>query len=85
MPATTAFIRREMIAAMPPPLMASGLLLWLRQRLFAGLFNSVLTFLSFVLFSVVGVPLVLLFLICTLGATALIVRRLRVRQGTVRE
>ena len=38
-----------------------------------------------VLFSVVGVPLVLLFLICTLGATALIVRRLRVRQGTVSE
>ena len=63
MPATTAFIRREMIAAMPPPLMASGLLLWLRQRLFAGLFNSVLTFLSFVLLAALLWPTIRFLLI----------------------
>ena len=42
----TAFVRKELIAAVPPPLMASGVVLWLRQRLFASVFNSVLTVVS---------------------------------------
>jgi len=38
-----------------------------------------------VFFSTVGVPLTLLFLLCALGAAALMVRRSRARQRTVRE
>src|SRR5712691_8592008 len=43
---STTFVRQELLAAVPPPGMASGLLLWLRQRLFGTLFNSVLTLVS---------------------------------------
>src|SRR5882757_8644649 len=45
----TAFVRQELLAAKPPPLMASGPVLWLRQRLFAGFFNSVMTVVGAVL------------------------------------
>jgi general L-amino acid transport system permease protein len=44
----TTFVRREMIAAVPPPRMAAGPLLWLRQRLFATVLNSILTIISVV-------------------------------------
>jgi general L-amino acid transport system permease protein len=49
MTAPTGFVREKLIAAMPPPMMASGIVLWLRQRLFPDLFNSVLTVISIAL------------------------------------
>ena len=52
------FVRRELIAPLPPPLAARGLLGFVRQRLFGGVLNTVLTLLSLLLLIVVLPPLV---------------------------
>src|SRR5262249_22898798 len=43
MTAQATFVRAEMVMAMQPPLMQAGLPAWLRQRLFGGVANSLLT------------------------------------------
>ena len=58
-----AFIRQELISALPPPLMASGVVLWLRQRLFSGVFNSVLTVVSVALLAALLWPTIRFLLI----------------------
>src|SRR5436190_24194692 len=63
MTGTTAFVRQELIAAEPPPLLASGVLLWLRQRLFACIFNSLLTVFSVALLAVLLWPTIRFLLI----------------------
>ena len=52
------YVRRELIAPLPPPLATSGMLGFLRQRLFGGVLNIVLTLLSLLLVIVVLPPLV---------------------------
>jgi general L-amino acid transport system permease protein len=52
------FVRRELIAPLPPPLATSGMLGFLRRRLFGSVFNIVLTLLSLLLVIVVLPPLV---------------------------
>ena len=52
-----AFVRRELIAPLPPPLAARGLLGFARQRLFGGVLNTVLTLVSLLLVIVVLPPL----------------------------
>src|SRR3977135_3193879 len=51
------FVRRELIAPLPPPLAARGLLGFARQRLFGGVLNTVLTLVSLLLVIVVLPPL----------------------------
>lgn len=41
-----AFVRHEMLAAEDPPVGQAGLLSWLRENLFSGAFNTILTALS---------------------------------------
>src|SRR5947207_14564844 len=43
MDAQFAYVRREMVAAQPPPPASAGLVGWMRERLFSGPFNSILT------------------------------------------
>jgi general L-amino acid transport system permease protein len=43
MDAQTAYVRRELIAPMAPPVATSGFLGWLRRRLFGSLLNTALT------------------------------------------
>jgi general L-amino acid transport system permease protein len=45
----TAFVRRELIAPLPPPLATRGLLGFLRWRLFGGALNTVLTLVGLLL------------------------------------
>src|SRR4029453_14696156 len=45
----TAFVRRELIAPLPPPLATRGLLGFVRWRLFGGVLNTVLTLVGLVL------------------------------------
>jgi general L-amino acid transport system permease protein len=52
------FVRRELIAPLPPPLATSGMLGFLRQRLFGGVLNIILTLLSLLLIIIVLPPLV---------------------------
>jgi general L-amino acid transport system permease protein len=49
-----AFVRREMALPEPPPAMSVGLFGWGRQRLFSGIFNSLLTFACAALIGVVA-------------------------------
>jgi general L-amino acid transport system permease protein len=56
--AMETFVRRELIAPLPPPLATSGMLGFLRRRLFGSVFNIVLTLLSLLLVIVVLPPLV---------------------------
>jgi general L-amino acid transport system permease protein len=44
--AQSAFVRRELVAPQPPPLRSAGRLGRVRQRLFGGIFNSIVTVLS---------------------------------------
>jgi general L-amino acid transport system permease protein len=53
----TTFVRRELIAPLPPPLATTGMLGFARQRLFGGALNTVLTLLSLLLLIVVLPPL----------------------------
>jgi len=52
-----AFVRRELIAPLPPPLATRGMLGFARQRLFGGVLNTTLTLLSLLLLIVVLPPL----------------------------
>jgi general L-amino acid transport system permease protein len=54
----TAFVRRELIAPLPPPPATTGLLGFARQRLFGGPLNTALTLLSLLLVIIVLPPLV---------------------------
>jgi general L-amino acid transport system permease protein len=56
--ATETYVRRELIAPLPPPLATSGMLGFLRRRLFGSVLNTILTLLSFLLLIVVVPPLV---------------------------
>ncbi len=58
----STFVRRELIAPLPPPLATSGMLGFLRHRLFGGVLNTVLTLVSLLLLIVV-LPQLLRFLI----------------------
>ena len=51
------YVRRELIAPLPPPLATSGMLGFLRRRLFGSVLNIVLTLLSLLLIIVVVPPL----------------------------
>ena len=53
----STFVRRELIAPLPAPLAARGLLGFARQRLFGGVLNTVLTLVSLLLVIVVLPPL----------------------------
>ena len=46
MDAQLAYVRQEMVAAQPPPPASAGLVGWMRERLFSGPFNSILTVIS---------------------------------------
>jgi general L-amino acid transport system permease protein len=46
MDAQLAYVRQEMVAAQPPPPASAGLVGWMRERLFSGPFNSILTVFS---------------------------------------
>jgi general L-amino acid transport system permease protein len=47
MDAQLAFVRQELIAPLEPPRISTGLPGWLRQRLFGGVLNAVLTVVGF--------------------------------------
>src|SRR6516165_10077782 len=49
MDAQVAFVRHELIAAMEPPRPVVGVPMWLRQRLFGSVLNTVLTIASIAL------------------------------------
>jgi general L-amino acid transport system permease protein len=51
------YVRRELTAPLPPPLATSGMLGFLRQRLFGGVLNIILTLLSLLLIIIVLPPL----------------------------
>src|SRR5499427_869487 len=59
----TTFVRRELIAPLPPPLATRGLLGFLRWRLFGGVFNTILTLLGLLLLLVLVPPVVRFLLI----------------------
>jgi general L-amino acid transport system permease protein len=52
----TAFVRRELIAPLPPPLATRGLLGFLRHRLFSGVLNTVLTLVGLLVLLVLVPP-----------------------------
>jgi general L-amino acid transport system permease protein len=54
--APAGFVRRTMVAALPPPPRKTGAVRLLRDRLFDGPFNSILTLLSLVLLAAVAWP-----------------------------
>jgi general L-amino acid transport system permease protein len=56
MNAQPAYVRRDLIAPMAPPLAATGLLGWLRRRLFGSVLHATLTLLSLALLIVVLRP-----------------------------
>src|SRR5438477_2635548 len=56
MDAQLAFVRLELIAAMEPPRPAVGMPTWLRQRLFGGVLNTLLTIASVALLVAVVWP-----------------------------
>jgi general L-amino acid transport system permease protein len=56
--AMETYVRRELIAPLPPPMATTGLLGFLRRRLFGGPLNIILTLLSLLLIIVVLPPLV---------------------------
>ncbi len=55
--ALETYVRRELIAPLPPPLATRGLLGFARQRLFGGVLNTILTLLSLLVLIVVLPPL----------------------------
>ncbi len=52
----TAYVRRELIAPLPPPLAVSGMLGFLRQRLFGSVLNACLTLIGLLLLIVLVPP-----------------------------
>jgi general L-amino acid transport system permease protein len=54
--APAGFVRRTMVAALPPPPRKIGAIRMLRERLFDGPFNSILTLLSLVLLAALAWP-----------------------------
>jgi len=54
----TAYVRRELIAPLPPPLAARGMLGFLRQRLFGSVLNTCLTLIGLLLLIVLVPPAV---------------------------
>src|SRR5215475_705939 len=61
--AMETYVRRELIAPLPPPLATSGMLGFLRRRLFSGVFNIVLTLISLLVLIIVLPPLIRFLLI----------------------
>jgi general L-amino acid transport system permease protein len=59
----STYVRRELIAPLPPPLATSGMFGFLRRRLFGGVFNTVLTLLSLLVLIIVLPPLIRFLLI----------------------
>jgi general L-amino acid transport system permease protein len=58
MDAQLAFVRQELIAPLEPPRISTGLPGWLRQRLFGGILNAILTVVGFALLVVLIWPTV---------------------------
>jgi general L-amino acid transport system permease protein len=56
--AMETYVRRELIAPLPPPLATGGMLGFIRRRLFSSIFNTVLTLVSLLLLIIVVPPLV---------------------------
>jgi len=56
MDAQQAFVRRELIAPLEPPRVSTGVPGWMRQRLFDGISNTVLTAVSFAVLVIVLWP-----------------------------
>jgi len=56
MDAQQAFVRRELIAPLEPPRVSTGVPGWMRQRLFDGISNTVLTVVSFAVLVIVLWP-----------------------------
>src|SRR5712671_3828846 len=56
MDAQLAYVRQEMVAAQPPPPASAGLVGWMRERLFSGAFNSILTVFSAVVLALLIWP-----------------------------
>jgi general L-amino acid transport system permease protein len=63
MDAQLAFVRQELIAPLEPPRVSTGLPGWLRQRLFGGVLNAILTVVGFALLVVLIWPTVRFLLI----------------------
>jgi general L-amino acid transport system permease protein len=53
MDARAAFVRQQLVAPLEPPRISTGVPGWLRQRLFDGFFNTILTVVSFVVLAAV--------------------------------
>jgi general L-amino acid transport system permease protein len=53
MDAQAAFVRQQLVAPLEPPRISTGMPGWLRQRLFDGFFNTILTVVSFVVLAAV--------------------------------
>jgi general L-amino acid transport system permease protein len=53
MDAEVAFVRQQLVAPLEPPRISTGVPGWLRQRLFDGFFNTILTVVSFVVLAAV--------------------------------
>jgi general L-amino acid transport system permease protein len=56
MDAHATFVRRDLVAPQPPPHLRGGLAGWMRERLFAGPFNTILTIVSAVVLALVLWP-----------------------------
>jgi general L-amino acid transport system permease protein len=56
MDASTVFVRREMVAPMPPPGLSVGAVGWLRERLFSTVFDAILTIVCAILLALVIWP-----------------------------
>ena len=52
------FVRAEQVEALPPPNLARGPIAWVRENLFSGPFNTILTLVVFYLLYVIVPPLV---------------------------
>jgi general L-amino acid transport system permease protein len=60
---TAAFVRQQLIAPMEPPRPATGMPAWLAQRLFGGVFNTVVTLVSAVILAALIWPTIRFLLI----------------------
>ncbi len=58
MPNALSYVRAEMMAQKPPPITERGVVKWMRENLFSGVFNTVLTLLAiYVLYQIVAAVL----------------------------
>ena len=69
MDAQVAFVRRELIAPLEPPRVSTGVPGWMRQRLFDGVANSILTIVSIAVIVLVLWPTFRFLLIDAIGCT----------------